>query len=71
MENTLWANTVVATRKMLGIVLYTGRETRMAVNSKHPKSKVGKFDDEVNEASKKLFILMVILSFVIVLLTGF
>ncbi|KRX07251.1 P-type ATPase, cytoplasmic domain N [Pseudocohnilembus persalinus] len=71
LEHTLWANTVLATRSVLAAVVYTGKETRMAVNSKHPQSKNGKFDEEVNDFSKKLFLLMVLMSFIMVLLAGF
>ena len=45
LENTLWANTVLAsTGYMLGLVLYTGVETRAQMNSKMPRSKVGLLD---------------------------
>lgn len=43
----------------------------MAMNTKHPESKFGKFDEEVNDASKRLFYLMLILSFIMIALTGF
>jgi phospholipid-translocating ATPase len=29
LENTLWANTVLANGKIIGLVAYTGKETRM------------------------------------------
>jgi phospholipid-translocating ATPase len=61
----------LATGKILGLVLYTGRETRQALNSRHPRTKFGKFDEEVNYISKLLFGLMAILSLVIVLFNGF
>ena len=45
LENTLWANTVLAsTGYMLGLVLYTGVETRAQMNAKMPRSKVGLLD---------------------------
>lgn len=40
-ENTLWANTVVASGTALGVVIYTGRETRSVMNTSQPNSKVG------------------------------
>ena len=39
-ENTLWANTVVASGTALGVVIYTGRESRSVMNTSQPKSKV-------------------------------
>ena len=39
-ENTLWANTVVASGTALGVVVYTGSETRSVMNTSHPKTKV-------------------------------
>ena len=39
-ENTLWANTVVASGTALGLVIYTGRESRSVMNTSQPKSKV-------------------------------
>jgi phospholipid-translocating ATPase len=42
LENTLWANTVLASPgHILGIVVYTGKETRMAMNITSPRQKVG------------------------------
>jgi len=62
---------VLATDKILGLVLYTGKETKSALNSKQPRTKVGKFDEEVNFLSKILFLMMVMLAFVIEILHGF
>ena len=36
LENTLWANTVLANSTAIGIVLFTGSETRSAMNSRKP-----------------------------------
>lgn len=46
-ENVLWANTVVANGTAVGIVVYTGRETRAVMNTTVPESKVGLLDLEV------------------------
>lgn len=46
-ENVLWANTVLASGTALGIVVYTGRETRSVMNTTLPESKVGLLDLEV------------------------
>lgn len=51
-ENTLWANTVVASGTALGLVVYTGKETRSSMNNSQPRSKVGLLDLEVNQLTK-------------------
>lgn len=72
LENTMWANTVLASHGfILGLVVYTGRQTRAQMNSKSPNSKFGLLDLEINFLSKVLFILMVILSGTIVSINGF
>lgn len=51
-ENTLWANTVVAAGTATGIVIYTGCETRSVMNNSQPRSKVGLLDTEINGLTK-------------------
>nr|CAG31823.1 hypothetical protein RCJMB04_11n22 [Gallus gallus] len=38
-ENTLWASTVVASGTVIGVVIYTGKETRSVMNTSNPKNK--------------------------------
>uniref|UniRef100_A0AC34GAD0 P-type ATPase N-terminal domain-containing protein n=1 Tax=Panagrolaimus sp. ES5 TaxID=591445 RepID=A0AC34GAD0_9BILA len=38
-ENVLWANTVLASGTAIGLVVYTGRETRSVMNTTLPESK--------------------------------
>jgi phospholipid-translocating ATPase len=54
----------------LGMVVYTGKETRMAMNTRRPRSKVGLLDMELNYLSKWLFVFMMILSVIMVFLNG-
>ncbi len=51
-ENTLWANTVVASGTALGIVIYSGPECRATMNNSAPRSKVGLIDLELNQLTK-------------------
>lgn len=51
-ENTLWANCVVANGSALGAVVYTGAETRSVMNNSQPRSKVGLLDIEINQLTK-------------------
>ena len=71
LENTLWASTILASKKVIGIVVYTGPETRAQMNSSQPKMKFGVLDLEVNWLNKVLFVIMVILALVITIIKGF
>ncbi|KAG9479142.1 hypothetical protein GDO78_012683 [Eleutherodactylus coqui] len=70
-ENTLWASTVVASGTVIGVVIYTGKETRSVMNTSNPKNKVGFLDLELNQLTKALFLALVALSVVMVTLQGF
>ncbi len=70
-ENTLWANTVVASGRAVCLVVYNGDETRSKLNASAPRSKVGTLDHEVNFTSKLLFGLLIMLSGMLTLLRGF
>ena len=54
-ENMLWTNTVVASGTAIGLVIYTGTETRAVMNTSHPGTKVGLLDLELNRLSKVCF----------------
>ena len=72
LENTLWANTVLASPGyVLALVTYTGKETRAHMNAKDPHTKVGKIDLEINRLAKFLFVFMLLLSLAIVAMDGF
>jgi len=72
LENTMWANTVLASQGyVLAMVAYTGMETRGHLNDHESQTKIGKVDHEINKLSFMLFIFMLILSFTIVALSGF
>jgi len=51
-DNTLWANTVVASGTALGLVVYSGPECRAIMNNSAPRSKVGLIDEELNQLTK-------------------
>lgn len=70
-ENTLWANTVVATGEAVGLVIYTGTETRSVMNTSNPKTKFGLLDNELNNLTKVLFCLVLALSLTLICLKGF
>lgn len=70
-ENMLWANTVVATGQIIGAVVYTGCETRSALNRTQPRSKSSKTELEINRLSKILFAVLSVLSIFMVAMQGF
>ncbi|XP_022779595.1 probable phospholipid-transporting ATPase IIB, partial [Stylophora pistillata] len=70
-ENTMWANTVIASGTAVGLVIYTGSETRSVMNTSNPETKVGLIDKEVNNLTKVLFVATVSLSFVMVSIKGY
>lgn len=70
-ENTMWANTTLASGSAVGYVVYTGSDTRAAMNTGHAKTKVGILDNEVNRLSKILFVVTLALSLAMVALDGF
>ena len=53
------------------MVVHTGVETRMAMNTSAPRQKVGTLDMEVNWLAKVLFVLMVVISALIIAADGF
>ena len=71
LENTMWASTVVASKKVIGLVIYTGKETRARMNSSSPKMKIGVLDQELNKSNKYLFFIMLILSSIMASAKGF
>ena len=72
LENTMWANTVLASQhQVLGVIIYTGRQTRAQMNQRMPSIKMCLLDQEVNDLSKFLFFFLMALSALITVLNGF
>ena len=71
LENTMWMSTVLASKKIFGMIIYTGNETRARMNSSVPKIKIGKIDDELNIINVYLFIIMSIMALIITFLKLF
>ncbi|KAH7333667.1 hypothetical protein B0J17DRAFT_133508 [Rhizoctonia solani] len=70
-ENMLWSNTVLAAGTAIGMVVYTGKETRAVMNTSHPETKVGLLDLEINRVAKILCAVTFALSVLLVALNGF
>ena len=68
LENTFWMSTVSASCEIIGIVIYTGNETRARMNSSKSKIKSGLLDHELNLINVYLFIIMFILALVLTVL---
>jgi phospholipid-translocating ATPase len=62
LKNTLWANTTIAVGEVLGLVVYTGKDTRSGMNMKKPKTKIAKVDSSINTLSKFLFCFTIVLA---------
>lgn len=52
LENTLWSNTVLASGTVIGLVIYTGKETKSVLNTSAPGTKIGLLDKEINDFAK-------------------
>ena len=70
LQNTIWANSILASGKILALVIYTGEESRMQINCEHPRSKISKLESELNLLSKFLFLFIFIISLIMVILSG-
>ena len=70
LDHTLWSSTVLTKGTAIGLVLYTGKETRSVLNSNNAMPKFGICDAELNYLSKLMFGVMLIISLVLVLCTG-
>jgi phospholipid-translocating ATPase len=71
LENTLWANCVVASGTVVGAVIHTGCDTRSAMNAAQPSSKRGLIDLELNFISALCFALLISIAFLLVVQQGF
>ncbi|KAI5953547.1 NEO1 [Candida jiufengensis] len=70
-DQTLWANTVLASGGAIGMVIYTGVETRQSMNTTKSGVKTGLLEIEINSLSKILCAVVLALSVVLVLAHGF
>lgn len=66
MENVMWASCVVATGTVVAAVVYTGHETRSALNSTNPRNKSGLIENELNRLALLCLSLLLILSLLLV-----
>lgn len=71
LDNTMWANTVVASGVATGMILYTGKDTRQAMNTSQAGTKVGLLELELNSLSKILCACVFVLSVGLVAIHGF
>jgi phospholipid-translocating ATPase len=70
-DNTAWANTVVASAcTTLAVVVYTGPQTRQALSTSPSRSKTGLLDCEINHLTKILCAVTLALSLILVALEG-
>lgn len=68
-DNTAWANTVLASNaSVFAVVVYTGPQTRQALSTSASRSKTGLLEYEINSLTKILCALTLVLSVVLVAL---
>lgn len=66
-DNTAWANTVIASHATaLAIIVYTGPQTRSALSTAPSRSKTGLLEYEINSLTKILCVLTLALSIILV-----
>ena len=66
-DNTAWANTVLAsTATVYAVVVYTGPQTRQALSTTASRTKTGLLEYEINNLTKILCGLTLLLSFILV-----
>lgn len=66
-DNTAWANTVLASScTVLAVVVYTGPQTRQALSTSSSRSKTGLLEYEINALTKILCFLTLLLSILLV-----
>lgn len=70
-DQTLWANTVLASGTCIGCIIYTGKDTKQALNTSSPTVKVGLLELEINKISKVLCVSVFVLSVGLVACRGF
>ncbi|OJJ43841.1 hypothetical protein ASPZODRAFT_73331 [Penicilliopsis zonata CBS 506.65] len=71
-DNTAWANTVLASNTTTyAVIIYTGSQTRAALSTSASRSKVGLLEYEINNLTKILCALTLALSIILVALEGF
>lgn len=71
-DNTAWANTIVASQvTTMAVVIYTGPQTRSALSTAPSRSKTGLLEYEINSLTKILCALTLALSIILVALEGF
>lgn len=67
-DNTAWANTVMASNAaVLCVVIYTGSQTRQALSTSASRSKTGLLEYEINSLTKILCFLTALLSIILVI----
>ena len=70
-DNTAWANTVLASNAIvLAVVVYTGAQTRQALSTSPSRSKAGLLEYEINNLTKILCALTLTLSIALVAIRG-
>lgn len=71
LENTLWANCVLASGTCVAAVIHTGVDTRSTMNAAKPSAKEGLVDHELNYIGMLCLAMLIMLAFLLVVQQGF
>lgn len=69
-ENTMWGGCTLAKGTITGMIIYSGIDSKLMMNSKEAELKRSLVTDELNTYSKILFVIMVILSLGVMYMRG-
>ncbi|UKK01787.2 cation transporting ATPase [Theileria orientalis] len=70
-DNVVWMNSIVASGTIHGLVIYIGKDARACLNSKRSRTKFGLFERELNRLFIILIILMLGMTIIMLVPTGF
>ena len=70
LKNTFWMGMRVVGRDMVGLVVFAGNESKLALNSRKKSSKFGKTDLEIDKLIVALFLILLVISVIITVLAG-
>lgn len=70
LKNTLWMGMKVTTNGVVGMVIFNGKETKMAMNSRKKTSKMGRTDIEIDRIILALFFILTSISILITMCSG-
>lgn len=69
-DNCIWANSKITSGEVEGLIIYTGNQTKLQMNTNQARQKTCKIDLEINKLLKVTIFIMVVICGMMVLLKG-